>query len=249
MLEGYNLGLCTVSLEGVTVEVGGRAILKNLSLTINGGLTAFIGPNGAGKTTLLRVVAGVVKPSRGRVRICSLEPGRARRLISYVPAFLQVDPYARVEDVLRAYAYGLSDGLNPREALRVFNLLHLEGRRFNSLSGGEHKLVLIAGALARKPRVLLLDEPFSHLDIANQTRVARILREATARGVTIVMTVHEPLYASLADNIGVLSSGELVAFGAPREVMRRDLLEKVYGVKLEEVRVGSRNLFIPEISW
>jgi ABC-type cobalamin/Fe3+-siderophores transport systems, ATPase components len=106
--------------------------------------------------------------------------------------------------------------------------------------------VLLAGALARNPRVLLLDEPFSHLDIANQVKVARLIREVS-RSITTVITVHEPLYASIADLAGVMSSGRLVAFGKPGEVVRRKTLVEVYGVEMEEVMVGSRLLLVPSL--
>lgn len=237
---------CSVSVVDVVVEIGGYKVLRGVTFTVEGGLTAIIGPNGAGKTTLLRALAGIIRPSKGYIRVCGLEPGRARKLLSYVPAFLQVDPYARVEDVLKAYMYDSTTNLNPESVLEAFGLGMLAGRRFNSLSGGEHKLVLIAGALARKPRLLLLDEPFSHLDLANQARIARMLREIS-RSTTVIMTVHEPLHASLAEKVGVLSSGELVAFGPPEDVLRKSLLEGVYKVNLVEAGLGLRKVLIPEL--
>jgi iron complex transport system ATP-binding protein len=148
--------------------------------------------------------------------------------------------------VLEAYLHNARNPGDPLEILKLFGLERLRGRRFNSLSSGEHKLVLLAGALARNPRVLLLDEPFSHLDIANQVKVARLIREVS-RSITTVITVHEPLYASIADLAGVMSSGRLVAFGKPGEVVRRKTLVEVYGVEMEEVMVGSRLLLVPSL--
>jgi len=246
MLEGFsNSNPCDIRVEDVTVKVEDTIVLRGVSFKVEGGLTAFIGPNGAGKTTLLRVLAGILDYT-GVVSLCGLDARRARRLTSYVPAYLQVDPYAKVEDVLEAYLYDVGSSRDPLDVLRFFGLERLRGRRFNSLSGGEHKLVLIAGALARNPRVLLLDEPFSHLDIANQVKVAKLIREVS-RGTTIVMAVHEPFYASIADLVGVISSGRLVAFGRPEEVVKRNILEGVYGVTLEEVALGSRLLVVPSL--
>ncbi len=236
---------CSVKVDSVTVEVGGTVILRNLSFEVKGGLVAFIGPNGSGKTTLLRALAGVLEYS-GSISICGLDARRARRIISYVPAFLQVDPYAKIEDVIEAYLYDVRSPMNLRSFLEHFKLERFQGRRFNSLSSGEHKLVLIAGALARNPRVLLLDEPFSHLDLANQAKIARLLKDVS-KSITTIITVHEPIYASLANTVGVLSSGELVALGRPEEVVRRELLERIYGVELEEVSLGSRSLLIPSL--
>jgi ABC-type cobalamin/Fe3+-siderophores transport system ATPase subunit len=246
MLEGFsNSNPCDIRVEDVAVKVEDTIVLRGVSFKVEGGLTAFIGPNGAGKTTLLRVLAGILDYT-GVVSLCGLDARRARRITSYVPAYLQVDPYAKVEDVLEAYLYDVGSSRDPLDVLRFFGLEKLRGRRFNSLSGGEHKLVLIAGALARNPRVLLLDEPFSHLDIANQVKVAKLIREVS-RGTTIVMAVHEPLYASIADLVGVISSGRLVAFGRPEEVVKRNMLEGVYGVTLEEVALGSRLLVVPSL--
>ncbi len=247
MLGGSNknYGYCDIKVKSVTVEVEGTVILEDVSFEVKGGLMAIIGPNGAGKTTLLRVLAGILDYT-GYVSVCGLEARKARRLVSYVPAFLQVDPYAKVEDVLEAYLYDARSPVDPESILEPLGLGRLKGRRFNSLSSGEHKLVLIAGALARNPRILLLDEPFSHLDIANQVRVAKLLRDIS-RSITTVITVHEPLYASLADIVGIMSSGRLVAFGEPERVLRRDVLEKIYGVKLEEVALGSRILLVPSL--
>lgn len=237
---------CHVSLDSVTVEVDGRIILDGVSFDVGGGLIAIIGPNGAGKTTLLRVIAGILKPTRGSVKVCGLDPRGARRFISYVPAFLHVDPYARVEDVLRAYLYDTHARFDLEMILESMGLRGFMGRRFNSLSGGEHKLVLIAGALARSPRLLLLDEPFSHLDLANQVKLAKLL-SSIGRSVTVIMTVHEPLHAIIADKVGLLSSGRLVAFGEPGEVLRKSVLEDVYGVELEEVNVESRKILLPSL--
>lgn len=246
MLEGFsNSNPCDIRVEDVAVKVEDTIVLRGVSFKAEGGLTAFIGPNGAGKTTLLRVLAGILDYT-GVVSLCGLDARRARRITSYVPAYLQVDPYAKVEDVLEAYLYDVGSSRDQLDALRFFGLERLRDRRFNSLSGGEHKLVLIAGALARNPRVLLLDEPFSHLDIANQVKVAKLIREVS-RGTTIVMAVHEPLYASIADLVGVISSGRLVAFGRPEEVVKRNMLEGVYGVTLEEVALGSRLLVVPSL--
>ena len=244
-MGGFEAKRCRVTVDSLTVEVEGVTILRDVSFEVDGGLTAFIGPNGAGKTTLLRVLAGILG-HRGVVRVCGLDVRSARRISSYVPSFLQVDPYARVEDVIVAYLQGVSNPRSPEDVLESFGLARLRGRRFNSLSGGEHKLVLIAGALARNPSILLLDEPFSHLDLANQAKLARLLK-AVSENLTVIAAVHEPFFASLADRVGILNSGRLIAFGSPGEVLRKNVLEEVYGVELEEVSLGSKTLVLPSL--
>ncbi|MEM1776799.1 MAG: ABC transporter ATP-binding protein [Acidilobaceae archaeon] len=238
---------CSIKLEGVSVKLDGRLVLRDINLEINSSITAIIGPNGAGKTTLLRVIAGIVKPTSGYVNVCDMKASRASKLIAYVPAYLQVDPYATVEDVIKAYTYDIVNPIDPIEALEYIGYSSLAGRRFNTLSGGEHKLVLLAGALARRPRILLLDEPYSHLDLANQYKLSLILRREAEKGTIIVSTIHEPYYANIANNLVVMSSGLIVAYGAPSIVLSRELLEKIYGVEMIEVLVESNNLILPKL--
>lgn len=242
---------CRVALFEVWVEREGSQILRGVSAEMDGGLTAIMGPNGAGKTSLLKVIAGIWRPSSGRVSVCGRE--RASDLISFVPAYLRVDPYATSVDVVEAFLFdrrGLFEGVRGRrgrEVLERLGLSSLAERRFNTLSGGEHKLVMMAGALARDPLVLLLDEPFSHLDLANQQRMARILAQLRGR-VTVIMTLHEPLYATLADHLILMSSGKVIAGGSPREVLRKELLEKVYGARMVEVEHNGARLIFPDLA-
>lgn len=241
---------CRVELSEVWVEREGSQILRGVSYEMEGGLTAIMGPNGAGKTSLLKVIAGIWRPSRGRVRVCGEE--RTSRLLSFVPAYLKVDPYATSADVVEAFLFdrrGLAEGMRGRrgrEALERMNLSHLADRRFNTLSGGEHKLVMMAGAIARGPRVLLLDEPFSHLDLANQQRMARLLSRLR-REVAVIITLHEPLFANIADRLLLMSEGRVVSAGSPREVLRRELVEKVYGAKMTEIEHGGARLILPDL--
>ena len=236
--------MCRVSVENLTVTFNGREVLRGVSLDVEGGITAIIGPNGAGKTTLLKSMAGIIAPSKGKIIVCGMEPREASMLTAYVPAYLTVDPHARVEDVIEAYLHGVR-GVDVGRVLKLSSLEHFKGRKFNTLSGGEHKLVLIAGTIARNPRLLLLDEPFSHLDLANQAKLARMLKGDYGKGRTVIMTAHEPLHASIADRVALIDSGSLVAYGRPGEVIRKEILEKVYGVELLEIPVEGGRTLIP----
>lgn len=241
---------CEVELSGVRLTIEGREVLRGVSTRMEGGLTAIMGPNGAGKTSLLKIIAGIWEPSEGEVRVCGKR--KASELLSFVPAYLRVDPYATAADVAEAFLFDRRGpleavrGARGREALERVGLSHLAGRRFNTLSAGEHKLVMIAGALAREPRLLLLDEPFSHLDIANQQRMAKLILALKER-ISVIATLHEPLYASLADRLLLMSSGRVVAEGSPREVLRRELLEKVYGAKMIEIEQNGYRIFLPDL--
>lgn len=228
---------CEVELEGVSLHVGGREIVSGVSAIFRGPLVAIMGPNGAGKTTLLKLIAGTLRPSAGRLRVCGSESASGQ--LSYVPPYLQTDPYAKVEDIVEAYMYG------KKLSRHALQRIPFRGRRFSELSAGEHKQVLIEAALARDPRILLLDEPFSHLDIANQGKLARRLRAVAEGGVLVIMTVHEPIFATIADELALMSRGRLVAVGSPQDILRKDLVEKVYGAEVEEIEGGGRKILLP----
>lgn len=228
---------CEVKLEGVSFSAGGREIVKGISATFTGPLVAIMGPNGAGKTTLLKLIAGALRPSAGSMSLCGGEANSS--YISYVPPYLQTDPYTRVEDIVEAYMYG------KKISEKTMKRVPYRGRRFAELSAGEHKLVLLEAALAREPRVLLLDEPFSHLDIANQSRLAKRLRDEADRGILIIFTVHEPLFAAIADELAIMSEGRIVAMGRPSEVLRKEAIEKAYGAEVDELEIDGRRLLLP----
>ncbi|MEB3844546.1 MAG: ABC transporter ATP-binding protein [Desulfurococcales archaeon] len=233
---------CTVELEGVEVWGGGRRILWVENLVLTGGLTLVIGPNGSGKTTLLETIAGARKHS-GRIRVCGTTPGKARRMIAYVPAQPSIDPLARGEDVLRAGMYGLKESPPPGR-LRLIPREFLD-RRISTLSSGEQRLTCLERGLARRPHLLLLDEPLSFLDIRNQSRVVSILREYMAEtGAHIIFTAHELLYLPVADSVLLLSNGMPAYYGPPGG-MGRKILEEAYGVELAEIEAGGHKFYLP----
>lgn len=135
---------CSVRLEGV--EAGYAAappVLRDLSFSIDpGSLVALLGPNGSGKTTLLRLLAGILKPSRGRVEVCGRPPGRVRRMLGYAPATPEVDPRLRAVEVALLYRYGVSEGVawsrrdweEVLSALREMGVEELAWRRWGSLA-------------------------------------------------------------------------------------------------------------------
>lgn len=247
--------MCLVELRGVSLEIGGRRILRDVSLEVEpGGVAALMGPNGSGKTSILRVISGIYRSIRGEARVCGSEPSRSHRHISYVPAYPSVEPSATGADVVLSYSYKAPDGVGgeafidrARRLLEGAGLSHLLSRRFGSMSSGEQKLLMLAGALARRPRVLVLDEPFAFLDLANQVRVARIIRLESSGGVTVVMAVHEPLHAAIAGRVFLVSGGSVVGEGSPSEVLDGRLMERIYGASLEEATVKGRKILVPDM--
>ena len=228
-----------LSQVGFGFRPGGAPVLDGVDLAIGGGqLTCVIGANGAGKTTLLRLVGGLIAPGRGRVRVFGLDPAAvprrqlARRL-SYLPqSYRLVFPYRVSEVVLMGrYAHrgasllGLEreeDLAAARDAMERCDAADLADRRFDELSGGEQRRVLLAQAFCQGAELVLLDEPTASLDPAHALAVFRALAaERDRRGATSVVVTHDlNLAARLADRLVLLHGGRVTADGAPAEVLR-----------------------------
>jgi len=248
---------------GVYAERGGSPVLQGVTLEAPPGeVTVVLGPNGAGKTTLLQVLGGLHRPSRGRVLLGDLDvhalAARDRaRLIAYVPAVLEAPGLGQtVEEFVAASRYPLHRGLglgpgrgDLEEAQRQLSRVEadrLAGRRLSALSSGEKQRALLAHALARGARVLLVDEPTSFLDMRGKLLVYKLLREEARRGRVVVAATHDMLLAGLyADRVVLLSEGRVAAQGVPAEVLNPGLLEKVFHVKVELVELEGRVLPIP----
>jgi len=248
---------CALEAEGLVAGYRrGEPVLRGASLRVEPGeVVALLGPNGSGKTTLLRVLAGLLKPWRGEVRVCGYKPwsGEARRRVSYLPGVPGEDENVKALDVVVAGRYGVSGGptWSGRDweaawrALRRLGAEGLAGRRLRELSAGERRLVAIASALAREAPILLLDEPFENLDLANRRRVAEALREEAARGASVLLTLHEPTLAPVADRLYVLLEGRLESPRGPGELA--SLLQEAYRVPVDLVEAGGRVVALPRI--
>ena len=215
----------------VTCRAGGRQILAELSLTVEPGeLLAIAGGSGAGKTTLLEILAGQRRPSAGQIRFDGAAPGdRGADGVGYVPQ----DDIIHLEMPLRrtlryAAQLRLPAGTSAQEADRVVEQtmaeLDLTGRAdvpVRLLSGGQRKRASIAVELLTRPRLFFLDEPTSGLDPSTSVDVMRLLRRLTERGVTTVVTTHEPAGIDMCDRVVFLArDGHLAFVGTPAEARR-----------------------------
>jgi len=234
--------VCRVRVEKLTVRAAGRTILDASSLLYGPGLNGVIGPNGAGKTTLLRALAGILNVDGSRVESCPPEE------TAYVPPTPVVDVLARVEDVLRAGLYGAA---RPSidlavKTLAYYGLEDLLDRRFSTLSSGEQRLVCIARAIGRRPRLLLLDEPLSFLDIRNQVATLDLLESyARENKATVILTTHNLEYTWRLNTLTLLSQGRPLYHGHAQSI-DTDTLSRAYGVPLIRVRVeGLGAVFLP----
>lgn len=224
-----------VALEEVTLEFGGPQ------------LAALVGPNGAGKSTLLAVMAGLRPGYRGecayRERDLRRWPRRAfAREVSFVPQSLRLEfPFTAEQVVLMGrtpHAGGLFESPQDAEAvqyaMRLTDTLALRRRDFRSLSGGERQLVILASALAQQPRVLLLDEPTTFLDLKHQIAIYRLLAELSRQGLLVVAATHDlNLAAGFADRIVALRAGRVRADAEPRAVLAPEVIREVFDVETE----------------
>lgn len=231
---------------GVSAGFGRRPVIENLSLAAiaPGQVVSLIGPNAAGKTTLLRSLAGL-HPAHGSVRLGGRElmgmplADRAR-LVTYMPQSLpQQVALTVLEAVIGALRASAADAMTPagdavvEQALQVIGrvgILPLAMRGLNQLSGGQRQLASLAQALVRSPRVLLLDEPISALDLHYQLRVMKLVRAVAAeQGMIVVMVLHDLMMAARwSDRVVVLANGAVAADGTPAEAITAPLLADVY---------------------
>lgn len=221
-----------------------RDVLKNINLeALPGTITALIGPNAAGKTTLLRCLAGILKPE-GRIYLDKKEIRDYRkreinRLVSYLPQ--ENSPHATLrvyETVLLGRLYSLSWRLSEDELsiafeiMRELNIENLASQYLAELSGGQRQMVFIAQALVKKPKVLLLDEPTTSLDLQHQLEVLEQVRNITLQQkITTFMAIHDlNLAARYADRFLVLKEGGVYNFGRPVDVISEGMVQDIYGV-------------------
>lgn len=184
-----------IRVENVTHIYGsGVKALENLSLEFESGeLTVILGPNGSGKTTLLKIIAGLMRPTRGRVEIDGEEVDRPRRDIAYIPQDLGLLPWYNVEKntSLPLKLLKIGDTSILEETLEMLKINGLRNRYPHQLSGGERQRVAIARALVQKPKIMLLDEPFSALDAITREETQELLVKVWEKyRVTVVFVTH-----------------------------------------------------------
>lgn len=246
-----------VSLEGVSVRLGGRQILERVTFKVEPGeFTGLIGANGAGKTTIFRVIMGLQAPSAGQVLVGGRPAAARGRSLGYVPQKVAIDPDipVRARDLV---ALGLDGGrfgvaLPSRarrrqvdEMLAAVDAQSFADTRVGSLSGGEQQRVLIAHALIRRPRLLLLDEPLANLDLRSEQEVVELLdRIAREHHIAVLISAHEinPLLPVM-DRVVYVADGR-AASGPTDQVVRTEVLSELYGHPVAVLEVDGRILVV-----
>jgi len=235
-----------LQVDGVSVELGGRLVLHDVDLRVGASeQVGLIGPNGAGKTTLLRSLLGLLPIRDGVISINGRTPAEARGSIGYVPQrheFVWDYPVDVGTAVMTGRTHrigwlrrpGKADRAAVDEALERVDLTDLRRRPIGELSGGQRQRVLVARALALQPSLLLLDEPFTGLDVPTQEILTRLFRSLTKEGSAILMTTHDlPAAADTCSRLCLLNE-TVVADGPPEELRDPAVWLQAFGVARSE---------------
>ena len=220
--------------------------LGPVSFSIDEGkILAVVGPNASGKTTLLRILAGIVSIEKGSIEFCSKDGKEMLSLrpppLSYVPSFPEADLMATPREMIIASSGKVDIALNYMPFIQ-----EILDKRLMYLSSGQRRLACIARGFSTNPKILLIDEPMAHLDVSMQGAVMRALRLITTQGSVVVITMHElHLVPLIADNVLILQDGTLIGFGKPGDIMKRELLERIYNVKLIEIVFDKGSIYLP----
>ncbi len=238
-----------LQLRQVDFSYFARLVLHNIDLSVKGGeMVGLLGPNGSGKTTLLKLASGILKPAQGEIRLdgdrlSSLSRKSIAHNVAVVPQQFHI-PFAFTtgEVVMlgrtpffRALAEeSEADRQLVNSALELVGIRELAERRFDELSGGERQKVILAMALAQQPKLLLLDEPTVHLDIAHQMEILELVRGLnTKQGLTVIAAMHDLNLAALYfDRLVLLKEGRVWADGSPNQVLTEARISEVFSASV-----------------
>ncbi|WDP84109.1 MAG: ABC transporter ATP-binding protein [Desulfobacter sp.] len=256
-VPGKKGGGLTLVLEGLCVGYNKTPVVSGVSLDLPcGKVCGLMGRNGSGKTTLLKCIAGLMPPLSGRVTILEknihgLSRQSAARIVSLVPQVSHTPfDFSCLDMVLMARASRIRPWAGPDrqmeiqalDALGETGISHLAGRSFNTLSGGERQLVMLARAIFQKTPVMLLDEPTAHLDFPNQHRIMRLMKTlAEKKNFCLVITLHDPnLTHYYCHETIMIHQGRVAAQGPVSKVMTPPVLKQVLGKEIhcDHTRAG-----------
>ena len=237
-----------IRVSDVTITYDGIVALNRLSLDIvEGQFVGLIGPNGCGKSTLIRAMSGILSPDEGEVELensplASMSRKQVARTVAVVPqeshffldfSCLDIVLMGRNPYLRRFQSETEEDYRVAMDAMEVTDTAHLKDRGVNEVSGGEKQRVIMARALAQKPKLLLLDEPTAHLDIDHEVEVFDLLKRLNREGLTILVVSHDVnVAAEYCERIVLMVDGKIAAEGVPEDVITYEKLHRVYGARI-----------------
>lgn len=254
-----------INIQDFTIGYSNKVIVKNFNLQVDkGDMLTIIGPNGSGKSTVLKAIGRLLKPMEGIIHLDGklLWDMSNKDIAKEMACLSQHNSAPKDMTIRRIVGFGRNphkawfESLNKDDeeiidwALENTNLKHMENKKITSVSGGERQRTWLAMALAQKPKVLLLDEPTTYLDINNQIEILELVRQLNENlKLTVVMVLHDLNQAAKYSNrVLVLKNGEIQALGKPEEILNKKLIRDVYSVDMNILKnqFGEKLIFIPK---
>ncbi len=253
-----------LEIQNISFAYNGRPVIDGLDLRVDTGeMVGILGPNGSGKTTLIKLACGVLRPRQGEVKfdnasLLKCDRKSIAKQIAVVPQDFDIPFAFTVSEVVmlgRTPFHRLFDDENEKDREVVAGIMRETGiaaiaeRHFNELSGGERQKVVLATALAQEPRLLLLDEPTVHMDIAHQVEILEQVKDLNRRtGLTVIAAMHDlNLAAMYFGRLVLIKQGKIIADGTPAEVLSEGNIRAVFAAntRIENDAVtGTPHIFV-----
>lgn len=251
-----------INCKDIGFSYNGTQVLSQINLSIEPGrMLGILGANGAGKSTLLKVLCGVLKPKSGEAlfnnkSISSLDRREIAKGIAYIPQDpMFAFPFTVNEVVLMGRAPYIGrfefereiDQEIASEALESVGISHLRNRLISEISAGERQLTSIARGLVQEPKIMILDEPATYLDVKHRTEIMNILKGLKERDISIIAATHD-IFSSLFyfDEILILKDGKILAEGKSDEVVNSEILSSAYGIQVSVKKENGRVFVFPD---
>ncbi len=233
-----------LEIKGLQKSFHGQAVLKDLNLQIKDGeIFGFIGKNGAGKTTTMKILAGLLRPDNGEVSLDGIDilkyAAKRKNMLGYMPDFFGIYDNLTVQEYMEFYAsiYGYAGNTKKKriaELLMIMNLAGKEDQYVDSLSRGMKQRLCLARTMVHKPKLLILDEPASGLEIRERIQFEQIVKRLSEENVTIFISSHNlNELSAICTSVGILNEGKIVLQGSMDEIRNRKMARNL--IRMEVV--------------
>ncbi len=237
-----------------------QTVIADVSCTISeNSFTVILGKNGSGKSTFLRLLGGIMPYSYGSIKVGNVELKKMKlreraKMVGFLPQHHKpVFPFKVSEVVLTGRASYIqfsprtADEYHADKALELAGITSLRNRVYSELSGGEQQLVMIARVLAQQPKILLLDEPISHLDYHNQIRILKLIKGLVSTNITVIAVLHDPNMAYLFGEEFIYVHDNQVHEVNDKKAWEHQLADKIFDNQLFPIEHEGKYVFIPQV--